>query len=141
MFNGITKGEKMEKCLCGKEVEPIEYPAGNRPMVSFKCKCGRSPKYVGSLESCIDQFKNAIKAEKAEKKKLDYADAKVDWSLDVECPHCGGESNLSQVDKKGIYSGPIFSGKKDNLKNTIVTCHHTNECGKDFLIGDIEIGK
>ena len=130
----------MEKCICGNKVKPSIEFKGNRRTGFFKCsECKKEYMFVGTDEEILSQFKNYVKDKKAILKNLDYADCQIIWGLTVECPHCGQNSELSDDDKNGIFSKPIFNGRKDDLHNMTVKCQHINDCGKNFLIDKVKL--
>ena len=63
--------------------------------------------------------------------------AYLDWSLNVECPNCGEEIDLSKSphDDDGCFAGPIFNNNWDHLKNAEVLC---TECEHEFEIEQVE---
>lgn len=63
------------------------------------------------------------------------AKAQLWWSLDIKCPHCGQEFDLSNDDADGNISGPIFSNDWEKLKDEDVTCP---ACEKEFQIEEVE---
>jgi ssDNA-binding Zn-finger/Zn-ribbon topoisomerase 1 len=60
--------------------------------------------------------------------------AQLRWSLDVECPKCEGEVDLSEGDD-GTYSVPIFNNKWDDLEGEHAVCPH---CDHEFRIKKVE---
>jgi len=64
--------------------------------------------------------------------------AYLDWSLDIECPHCKEDVDLVRYDGDhgdNDFSRRIFSNKWDELKGWMVECPH---CHNDFLIDRVE---
>ncbi len=47
---------------------------------------------------------------------LKSADLTVCYSLDIDCPYCGAELDLSdQDDENGCFSSPIFNNRWEDL--------------------------
>jgi len=61
--------------------------------------------------------------------------AYLEWSLNVECPSCGGEFDLARQDDIEWFSGNIFNNKWDKLKGSVVSC---TGCCHEFAIGGVE---
>ena len=61
--------------------------------------------------------------------------ASLVWSLDIECPHCGNNIDLSNNDSDGIYSMPIFNNRWKDLLDKEVECL---ECEGVFKIEKVE---
>ncbi len=62
----------------------------------------------------------------------------LDWSLDVECPHCKEEVDLVQYDADhgdNDFSTRIFNNRWDELRGWMVECPN---CHNDFLIDRVE---
>ena len=62
----------------------------------------------------------------------------VDWSLDIDCPHCKKEVDLVQYESDiGDYAiaQMIFTSKWDDLKGFDIECPH---CHNDFTIDKVE---
>lgn len=56
----------------------------------------------------------------------------LSWSLDIECPHCGEEFDISDIESFGT---AIFSNQWSDLFGELVTCEH---CGHEFEIEGVE---
>lgn len=63
------------------------------------------------------------------------AKATVEWSLNIDCPHCGREHDLSQDDDDGIISKAIFNNKWEELAGTQIEC---SKCRLTFFIEEVE---
>ncbi|MDY0251443.1 MAG: hypothetical protein RBR45_15565 [Pseudomonas sp.] len=57
------------------------------------------------------------------------------WSLDVKCPHCGQEYDLSVDDADNRFSHAIFNNDWNDLRGEEVTCPN---CEEDFQIEEVE---
>ena len=62
------------------------------------------------------------------------AEAIVSWSLDVECPYCGSDIDLTDQDDDGCFSKPIFNNQWDELVGVEVHCC---DCSRDFTISEV----
>lgn len=60
--------------------------------------------------------------------------ATLSWSLDVECPYCGHEVDLSDNDDESVYAKAIFNNDWDKLKDTVVTCP---KCATQYKIREV----
>lgn len=65
---------------------------------------------------------------------MEKAPATMSFSLDIICPKCGNEIDLTDCDNDGVYTTPIFNNKWDDLKGELVEC----ECGAEFQISEVE---
>ena len=63
------------------------------------------------------------------------ATPQLGWSLFVECPECGEDFNLAEMDEEGCFSIPIFENKWDELKGQEVTCP---KCQSTFALDKVE---
>lgn len=61
--------------------------------------------------------------------------AYLEWSLEVECPKCGEDTDLAKNDDDNIVSGAIFNNNWDALKGHDVKCAH---CGYEFALSAVE---
>lgn len=61
--------------------------------------------------------------------------ATLSWSLDVECPLCHLNNDLSNDDDDGIVAKAIFNNRWDDLVGEIFTCQ---ECGAEFKLSEVE---
>lgn len=63
--------------------------------------------------------------------------AYLNWSLDVECPKCGDENDLSRHkhDPEYTIAQAIFNNAWGRLAGWEVTCEH---CGHEFSINSVE---
>jgi hypothetical protein len=61
--------------------------------------------------------------------------AYLDWSLNIDCPKCGNENDISAPDDDAIVSNAIFHNNWDALKGFDVVC---NMCGHDFVVDCVE---
>ena len=63
--------------------------------------------------------------------------AYLDWALNVECPKCNDDNDLSdsEHDPENTVSRAIFCGQWDDLKGFEVTCEH---CGHEFKLDEVE---
>lgn len=62
----------------------------------------------------------------------------LDWSLDIDCPHCGKEVDLVQYEADtGDYdiAKLVFTNRWDALEGWTVECPH---CERDFNIDKVE---
>jgi len=59
----------------------------------------------------------------------------VTWSLDVECPYCHADMDLSDQDNDGCFSTPIFNNQWDDVVGMEAHCP---DCSKDFTISKVE---
>ena len=62
----------------------------------------------------------------------------VDWSLDIECPHCEKEIDLVDYESNSednYLSVKIFTNKWDEISGFLVECPH---CHHDFQIDKVE---
>lgn len=57
------------------------------------------------------------------------------WSLNVDCPKCGNENDISNNDDDQVVSNAIFHNNWDALKGYEVACCM---CGHDFIMDEIE---
>jgi len=60
---------------------------------------------------------------------------RFDFSMMIECPHCGEDIDLVDEEEDGEYSRPIFNNDWNNLRGELVFCP---ECGKEFAIDCVE---
>jgi len=68
-------------------------------------------------------------------KPLKSADLLVCYSLDIDCPYCGAELDLSdQDDGDGFFSSPIFNNRWEDLVGETVNCP---DCEKEFIIENV----
>lgn len=94
-------------------------------MSYYKCfKCGK--KYNSPQE-------RSLCAECRESK--DVPLAILSWSLDVECPKCRADIDLTDIDDEGYVSMAIFNNKWDDLEGLEVECP---ECEHEFMISGVE---
>lgn len=64
--------------------------------------------------------------------------AYIDWSLDIECPHCEENVDLVQYESDtgdNSIAGRIFTNQWDKLNGMIIECPY---CRKDFTIDKVE---
>ncbi len=63
--------------------------------------------------------------------------AYLEWSLNVECPKCKEDNDLSSGDHdpENEAGKAIFSNAWDDLKGHAVVCEH---CGHEFKIDEVE---
>ena len=63
--------------------------------------------------------------------------ATLSWSLDVACPKCGEDNDLSDPlpDPESSIATKIFSNDWSKLEGHEVTCQH---CGHEFTIEEVE---
>ena len=61
--------------------------------------------------------------------------ALLDWSLNIDCPKCGNENDISRNDDDNIISNAIFNNKWDELKGYEAKCYM---CGHDFIVDEVE---
>ena len=62
----------------------------------------------------------------------------LDWSLDVDCPHCEREVDLVRLEADAgdnSIAGRIFNNRWDHLKDWLIECPH---CKHDFQIDHVE---
>lgn len=59
----------------------------------------------------------------------------IEWSLNVECPECGEDTDLASQDDIEWFSAAIFNNKWDTLKGSVATCEH---CRHEFAISGVE---
>lgn len=59
----------------------------------------------------------------------------VEWSLEIKCPYCNTEFDLSDDDSDGVYANAIFNNNWDSLHGNGVSCI---ECGREFAIDSVE---
>ena len=62
----------------------------------------------------------------------------IDWSLDVECPHCEKEVDLVLYDSDSgdnSIAGLIFTNQWDELKGWMIECPY---CHNDFHLSRVE---
>lgn len=57
------------------------------------------------------------------------------WHLFIDCPKCGEQIDLSDIDEEGWVSEPIFNNRWDDLNGEEVECP---ECDHTFTIDDVE---
>lgn len=69
-----------------------------------------------------------------DKHPLKNAGLTVCYSLDIDCPYCGAEIDLSDQDDDAFYTGPIFSNKWDELVGEEVYCP---DCEREFIISSV----
>ncbi|HHL33862.1 MAG TPA: hypothetical protein ENJ30_05800 [Desulfobulbaceae bacterium] len=68
-------------------------------------------------------------------KALKSTDLIVRYSLDIDCPYCGAELDLSdQDDENGRFSSPIFNNRWEDLVGDSVKCP---DCAKEFIISNV----
>jgi len=60
--------------------------------------------------------------------------ATLRWSLDMECPKCKTDIDLSINDDDCVYSMAIFNNKWDDLVGEEIVCE---KCGHVFLLDGI----
>jgi len=60
--------------------------------------------------------------------------ATLGWSLDMECPKCKVDIDLSIDDDDCVYSRAIFNNKWDDLIGEEIVC---KKCGHVFELGGI----
>ncbi|HIP39451.1 MAG TPA: hypothetical protein EYG88_08750 [Desulfocapsa sulfexigens] len=58
----------------------------------------------------------------------------VAYSLEIDCPYCNAELDLSDHDKNRCFSGPIFNNRSDDLVGETVNCP---DCEKEFIIENV----
>jgi len=63
------------------------------------------------------------------------AEMVVSWSLDVECPYCGADVDLSTQDDDSCFSKPIFNNDWDAIVGMEGNCP---DCSEDFTISKVE---
>lgn len=63
------------------------------------------------------------------------ADLIVNFSLDIVCPYCKHDIDLSYHDDDHIYTGTIFNNRWDDLINEEIECP---KCDKIFVILSVE---
>ena len=61
--------------------------------------------------------------------------ATLTWSLDVECPQCKKEIDLTDQDDESYFSGAIFNNHWASLKGETVYCE---DCDDEFLLSGVE---
>jgi DNA-directed RNA polymerase subunit RPC12/RpoP len=63
--------------------------------------------------------------------------ATLSWSLDVDCPKCGGGNDLSSSKHDSEYqiAKHVFNNDWKKLEGFEVTCQH---CGHEFTIDRVE---
>lgn len=63
--------------------------------------------------------------------------AYVDWALDVSCPECDQNNDLSQTchDPEGLIADHIFSNRWNQVEGLEVTCKF---CGHVFKLDKVE---
>lgn len=59
----------------------------------------------------------------------------VNYSLDIKCPSCAHEFDLSDDEDDGVYTTPIFNNKWDELEGEGVECP---KCDCMFTIYSVE---
>jgi hypothetical protein len=59
----------------------------------------------------------------------------LSYTLDIECPSCSKEIDLTDQDCEGHYTTPIFNNRWDDLKGDIVQCDY---CDHEFEITGVE---
>ena len=65
---------------------------------------------------------------------LESADLIIGYSLEIDCPYCNAELDLSDQDENRCFSGPIFNNRSDDLVGEIVNCP---DCRKEFIIENV----
>ena len=60
--------------------------------------------------------------------------ANLNWSLWIECPHCGQDIDLADHDEEGQWSDPIFKNEWDKLCGQEVWCP---ECNETFQVEEV----
>ena len=62
--------------------------------------------------------------------------AKLDWSLDIQCPNCEHVFDISNSgnDDEGEITTKIFNNKWDDIKGYRIICP---DCDKVFLIDEV----
>ena len=63
--------------------------------------------------------------------------AKINWSLDVDCPQCHACNDIAAAhrDPDNIVGQLVFAGKWNELSGLHVTC---DNCFHDFHVGSVE---
>ena len=61
--------------------------------------------------------------------------AYLDWSVDVECPACKEEFDLTDHDDDRVVASAIFNNNWDALKGYEAICEH---CQHEFKIESVE---
>jgi glutaredoxin len=61
--------------------------------------------------------------------------ASLYWSLDVECPHCGGDNDLLKIDHDNNLSHYIFTNRWHKINGFEVECVH---CKEEFKVEKVE---
>jgi uncharacterized Zn-finger protein len=62
----------------------------------------------------------------------------IDWSLNIDCPHCEEVVDLVQYESDigdNSIAGRIFTNRWDEIKGHMVECPY---CHQDFLIDRVE---
>lgn len=63
------------------------------------------------------------------------ASAQISWSLDIECPECEIEFDLSEFDSDNLFGNAIFENRWEDVKGQEVCCP---ECNSEFKVKEIE---
>ncbi|HID70090.1 MAG TPA: hypothetical protein EYP35_06440 [Desulfobacterales bacterium] len=58
----------------------------------------------------------------------------LDENMEIDCPYCNAELDLSDHDKNRCFSGPIFNNRSDDLVGETVNCP---DCEKEFIIENV----
>ena len=61
--------------------------------------------------------------------------ANFNWSLDVHCPKCDREIDLTDQDDDGYFSGHLFNNAWSELEGATVYCE---DCDDEFLLSGVE---
>lgn len=61
--------------------------------------------------------------------------AYLEYCVNVNCPECGWETDISQDDEDAIVANAIFNNNWDSLKGFDVTCSH---CSLEFTLDSVE---
>lgn len=71
------------------------------------------------------------KTEKGEDMNIAY----VDWSLDVECPNCKENVELSKQDDENSIARKLFSNQWDKIVGWEATCPY---CKHEFIVDKVD---
>ena len=69
-----------------------------------------------------------------ENDQLKSADLLIKYGLEIDCPNCGSELDLSDHDEDQRFSGPIFNHRWEEVEGKSVFCP---DCDKDFTISNV----